>query len=218
MRFCYKDIKEIIVLVTSYRNPATLRETVKESQLVAEQKRTADPGPHRNPLLSFLGTWGLCVLFPLCCLSRRSCFLPGSLWYQLSVSVTLSHTSLERIQFGLHDARKGPFRLQGCRGGSHPGNCFLEPSGAVSQSRVCRRHLWRKALASPGNPLLSTLRVCSDSRLKTGELAQLPSVSEPTEYVGGKRASEGLRNHIILKNNHPSYHCWVLGHSAYLAK
>ena len=65
MRFCYKDIKEIRVLVTSYRNPAALTETVKESQLVAEQKRPADPGSHRNPLLSSLGTWSLCVLFPL---------------------------------------------------------------------------------------------------------------------------------------------------------
>ena len=105
-------------------------------------------------------------------------------------------------------------------------DCFLEPSRAVSQSRVCRRcwycltrlvshvrHYWQRgtfgegALASPGNLLLSTLRMCSDSQFKDWGTGPAP-LSLRAYWICEKRASEGLRNNIILKNNHPSYHCW----------
>lgn len=165
MRFCYKDIKEIRVLVTSHRNPAALTETVKESQLVAEQKRTADPGSHRNPLLSSLGTWGLCVLFPLLLLVQ-AILLPSrvSLISAVCLCDAQSHLPGKNIVLVSMTPEKALFPSKVAGEGVTLEDCFLEPSGAVSQSRVCRRHLWIRVLASPGNLLLSTLRVCSDSQ------------------------------------------------------
>lgn len=104
---------------------AALTETVKESQLVADQKRMVDLGSHRNPLLSSLGTWGLCILF-LLLLLVQAILLPSRV--SLVSAVCLCDAVIppwKEYSLSFHEARRGLFLLQGCRGGSHPGRLLF---------------------------------------------------------------------------------------------
>ena len=82
-------------------------------------------------------------------------------------------------------------------------DCFLEPSGAVSQSRMCRRHLWRRVLASPGNPLLSTLRVCSDSQFKDWGTGPAPLSLRTHWTCGWEKGLRGFEKSYHLKEQSP---------------
>lgn len=108
-----------------------------------------DPGSHRNPLLSSSRTWGLCVLFPL--LLVHAILLPSrvSLIPAVCLCDAQSHLPGKNTVLVSMRPEEAFFSSKVAVEGVTLEDCCLERSRAVSQSRVCRRPLWRRGLGLP---------------------------------------------------------------------